>query len=117
MVIVFGLIISILCGCGADKENKQESLGDMTGIDVELAREAFSRMGYAPEFVFINWEDKKNLLAKGSIDCIWSSFTMTDREDEYHWAGPYMRSHQVVAVNEDSDIQTLEDLEGKVMQE
>lgn len=26
-----------------------------------------------------------------------------------------MRSHQVVAVNEDSDIQTLEDLEGKVM--
>lgn len=49
-----------------------------------LAREAFSRMGYAPEFVFINWEDKKNLLAKGSIDCIWSSFTMTDREDEYH---------------------------------
>lgn len=137
IVIVFGLIISILCGCGADKENKQESLGDlptvtvgcdnyspfsfmdangnMTGIDVELAREAFSRMGYASEFVFINWEDKKNLLAKGSIDCIWSSFTMTDREDEYHWAGPYMRSHQVVAVNEDSDIQTLEDLEGKVM--
>ena len=129
IVIVFGLIISILCGCGADKENKQESLGDlptvtvgydnyspfsfmdangnMTGIDVELAREAFSRMGYAPEFVFINWEDKKNLLVKGSIDCIWSSFTMTDREDEYHWAGPYMRSHQVVAVNEDSDIQTL----------
>ena len=48
--------------------------GNMTGIDVELAREAFSRMGYAPEFVFINWEDKKNLLAKGSIDCIWSSF-------------------------------------------
>jgi len=40
---------------------------------------------------------------------------MTDREDEYNWAGPYMRSHQVVAVNEDSDIQTLEDLEGKVM--
>ena len=137
IVIVFGLIISILCGCGAGKENKQKSLGDlptvtvgcdnyspfsfmdangnMTGIDVELAREAFSRMGYAPEFVFINWEDKKNLLAKGSIDCIWSSFTMTDREDEYHWAGPYMRSHQVVAVNEDSDIQTLEDLEGKVM--
>ena len=40
---------------------------------------------------------------------------MTDREDEYHWAGPYMLSHQVVAVNEDSDIQTLEDLEVKVM--
>lgn len=89
--------------------------GDMTGIDVELAREAFSRMGYMPKFQFINWEDKKELLENGDIDCIWSSFTMTDREDEYHWAGPYMRSRQVVAVNENSDIHSLQDLEGKVI--
>lgn len=89
--------------------------GDMTGIDVELAREAFSRMGYMPKFQFINWEDKKELLENGDIDCIWSSFTMTDREDEYHWAGPYMRSKQVVAVNENSDIYSLQDLEGKVV--
>lgn len=40
---------------------------------------------------------------------------MTGREDEYNWAGPYMRSRQVVAVNEDSDIQTLQDLEDKVI--
>lgn len=89
--------------------------GEMTGIDVELAREAFERMGYAPEFVFISWEDKKELLAEGTIDCIWSSFTMTGREEEYNWAGPYMKSRQVVAVNEDSDIQTLQDLEDKVI--
>lgn len=89
--------------------------GELTGIDVELAREAFARMGYAPEFTFINWEEKKNLLAEGKIDCIWSSFTMNDRENEYHWAGPYMRSRQVVAVNKDSDIYSLQDLEGKVI--
>ena len=40
---------------------------------------------------------------------------MTDREADYNWAGPYMRSRQVVAVNEDSDIWTLQDLEGKVI--
>ena len=40
---------------------------------------------------------------------------MTGRENEYHWAGPYMRSRQVVAVNEDSDIYTLQDLEDKVI--
>ena len=34
IVIVFGLIISILCGCGADKENKQESLGDLPTVTV-----------------------------------------------------------------------------------
>lgn len=40
---------------------------------------------------------------------------MTGREDEYNWAGPYMKSSQVVAVNEGSDIQTLQDLENKVI--
>ena len=89
--------------------------GNLTGIDIELAEEAFSRMGYAPEFTIISWEDKKDLLHSGEIDCIWSSFTIDGREDEYQWAGPYMRSHQVVAVNVDSDIYTLQDLEGKVM--
>lgn len=135
--IIAILIISLLCGCNKQKntaQNKSANLpvvtvgcdnyspfsymdanGNMTGIDVELAREAFSRMGYSSKFIFINWEDKKNLLADGTIDCIWSSFTMTDREEEYNWAGPYMRSHQVVAVNEDSDIQTLQDLKGKII--
>lgn len=92
-----------------------DSNGDMTGIDVELAREAFQRMGYDPKFEFINWENKTSLLAEGKIDCIWSSFTMTGREDEYNWAGPYMKSKQIVAVNEDSDIQTLQDLKDKVI--
>ena len=40
---------------------------------------------------------------------------MNDREDEYNWAGPYMKSRQVVAVNEDSDIWTLQDLKDKVI--
>ena len=38
---------------------------------------------------------------------------MDGREDEYKWAGPYMKSNQVVAVNVDSDIMTLQDLNGK----
>ena len=40
---------------------------------------------------------------------------MNDREEEYNWAGPYMQSHQVVAVNEGSNIYSLKDLKGKVM--
>ena len=89
--------------------------GNMTGIDVELAREAFGRMGYRAEFRVINWEEKRNLLHEGKIDCIWSSFTMDGREEDYNWAGPYMESHQVVAVDPDSDIWSLSDLEDKVI--
>lgn len=40
---------------------------------------------------------------------------MTGREEDYNWAGPYMESHQVVAVLPESDIVTLADLEDKVM--
>lgn len=89
--------------------------GKPTGVDMELATEAFRRMGYEPEFRFINWEEKKDLLESGEIDCIWSSYTMDGREDEYQWAGPYMKSSQVVAVNADSDIYTLSDLAGKTI--
>lgn len=89
--------------------------GNVTGIDVELATEAFDRMGYQVEIEFINWEEKKDLLANGSIDCIWSSFTMDGREDEYKWAGPYMKSNQVIAVNVDSDVTSIQELEGKTI--
>ena len=130
-------MLGLLGGCGSQQNGQQEAAedlpvlivgcddyspfsyadvdGELTGIDVELAKEAFARMGYAPEFTFINWEEKKDLLADGKIDCVWSSFTMDGRESEFNWAGPYMRSHQVVAVNADSDIYEMQDLAGKVM--
>ena len=89
--------------------------GNMKGIDVEIGTEAFRRMGYKANFIFISWENKKFLLTDKKIDCIWSSFTMNGRESEYKWAGPYMKSHQVIAVTPESPIQKLSDLEGKVI--
>ena len=87
--------------------------GVPTGIDVELATEAFKRMGYQVEVVQINWEKKKELVESGEIDCIMGCFSMKGRLDDYQWAGPYMASNQVVAVNENSDIYKLSDLKGK----
>ncbi len=87
--------------------------GQYAGIDVELAKKAFEKLGYEPEFQVIDWEDKDTDLADGTIDCIWSCYTMTDRENNYQWAGPYMYSRQVVAVRADSDIHTLADLKDK----
>lgn len=89
--------------------------GAPTGIDVELATEAFGRLGYRAKFVTIDWEKKKELVENDTIDCIWGSFSMDGREEEYQWAGPYLHSRQVVAVRSDSDIRTLQDLAGKVV--
>ena len=124
----------LLAGCAADTANANADLpvitvgcdnyppfnyvngnGQPTGIDVELAAEAFRRMGYRPEYITINWTEKNALLEIGAIDCIWSIFSMSGRADEYTWAGPYMYSHQVVAVMPGSDIQTLADLAGKTV--
>ena len=126
------LMVMGLLSCGAPQEKPDTSLpklligsdtyppyvymdnnGDITGLDVEIAREALRRMGYQAEFVSIDWERKKELVNKGDIDCIWGCFSMNGRQDDYQWAGPYMVSREVVAVNEHSDIQTLSDLAGR----
>ncbi len=93
--------------------NYEDADGKPTGIDVELAKEAFARIGYEPEFRYINWEEKKELVENGNIDCIWGSYSIEGRENLYRWTSPYMKSYQVVAVRKDSDIYTLADLEGK----
>lgn len=89
--------------------------GRPTGIDVDLAKEACRRMGYKVEFDTISWDDKNRVLESGGVDCLWGSFSMKGREKQYRWAGPYMRSRQVVAVNDSSPIQSLADLEGKLL--
>lgn len=89
--------------------------GTPAGIDVEIATEAFRRMGYAARFEVIDWEQKTALVESGAIDCIWGCFSMQGRETLYQWAGPYMVSRQVVAVNADSSIQSLSNLAGKTV--
>ena len=45
---------------------------------MELATEAFRRMGYQVDVVQINWEKKKELVESGEIDCITVSYTHLD---------------------------------------
>ena len=92
-----------------------DEYGNIVGLDVEILTEALARIGYKPKYQLIDWEKKKELLASGELDCVMGSFTMTGREGEYRWAGPYLASRQVVAVDPESDIYTLADLEGKVV--
>jgi polar amino acid transport system substrate-binding protein len=87
--------------------------GDYAGLDIELAREACSRIGLEPVFVAVKWDSKNECLADGTIDCIWSCFSMNGREDDYNWVGPYMYSRQVAAVPGDSEIRQLKDLTGR----
>lgn len=134
--VLFGvtiLAVSMLCGC--EKQDRQAGTGDLekvtvgidkfepytyldangnyTGVDIEIAECVFHELGYEPVFKFITWSEKNENLADGTIDCIWSCYSMNDRENDYQWAGPYLYSRQVVAVRSDSSIQTIADLSDK----
>ena len=87
--------------------------GFYTGVDYEIAKEACQRIGYEPVFTEIPWEDKGDLLEDGTVDCIWSCFSMNNRMEQYQWAGPYLKSSVVVVTAADSDIHTIADLAGK----
>ena len=55
-----------------------------TGIDVELATEAFRRMGYQVEVIQINWEKKKEPAESGEIRLYYGfCFSMEGRLDDY----------------------------------
>ena len=92
-----------------------DSNGELSGIDADLAREACKRLHYQAVFTTIDWTEKDSLLESGDVDCIWGCFSMTGREKDYQWAGPYMVNRQVVAVNQNSNISQLSDLAGKTV--
>lgn len=96
--------------------NFSDKNGNPAGIDVEIASEAFLRMGYKAQFKNIVWDEKDEMLADGKVDCLWGCFSMNGREDKYRWVGPYMNSRQAVAVRTDSNIYALSDLSGKELQ-
>lgn len=87
--------------------------GNITGSDIEIAKEAFKRMGYQPVFKKITWGDQKDLLKNKKVDCIWCGFSIDGREKQYQWSGPYLKCNQKVLVRADSKIKKLSDLKGK----
>ena len=86
-ILLAGILAVTLAGCKNTDNTKEENEkpiitlgsdnyppynylnedGVPTGIDVELATEAFKRMEYQVEVVQINWEKKKELVDSGSI--------------------------------------------------
>lgn len=72
---------------------------DWTGFDAELAQAFAESLGVTLEFVEIDWDQKTELLEKGSIDCIWNGMTMTDElQETISCSEPYLSNAQVVVL-------------------
>ncbi|MDD5945775.1 MAG: amino acid ABC transporter substrate-binding protein [Clostridia bacterium] len=92
-----------------------DEAGNYVGFDLDLAQEVCDRNGWELVKQPIDWNSKDMELNSGSIDCIWNGFTITGRESEYTWSDPYVDNSIVFVVLSDSDIQTKEDLAGKIV--
>ena len=89
--------------------------GEYTGFDLELAQAVCDLQGWELVKTPIDWDSKDLELNSGAIDFIWNGFTMNGREEEYTWSVPYVDNSQVIVVAEDSGIESLEDLAGKIV--
>lgn len=90
--------------------------GELVGFDIDLARAVADHLGVELELQPIDWSTKEMELEAGNIDMIWNGYTITDeRKERVLMSDPYMENDQVIVVLADSDIKTLDDLEGKTV--
>ncbi|MGE5614671.1 MAG: amino acid ABC transporter substrate-binding protein [Bacillota bacterium] len=87
---------------------------ELTGFDVDVAKEVCNRLGIKLRLQQIVWDTKEQELNTGNIDCIWNGFTITEeRKENVLFTEPYMGNRQVLVVKSDSTLSKLSDFEGK----
>jgi ABC-type amino acid transport substrate-binding protein len=88
--------------------------GEVEGFDVDLGNYIADRLGVEPVFREATSDNRIPLLIDGTIDLILSTMTITEERDlEIDFSEPYYVANGDVLVPGDSDIQTLDDLNGQ----
>ena len=89
---------------------------EITGYDIDLAKEVARRLGVEFRAQPIDWDAKEMELETGKIDCVWNGFTITEeRKNALSFTEAYLNNDQVLVVRNDSGIKTLSDMKGKVV--
>ncbi len=88
--------------------------GEITGFDIDLAKEVCNRLGVELELRPIDWDAKILDLNSRDIDVIWNGLSITeDRKKTIGFSTPYLANRQIVIVLEGSGIDSKKDLAGK----
>lgn len=85
--------------------------GEVTGFDIDIAKEVAERLGVEAEFVYIDWDAKVLELNGKNIDMIWNGLTITeDRKKEILFSKPYFDNRIVIISLADAGIDKISDL-------
>jgi cystine transport system substrate-binding protein len=93
-----------------------ETTKELTGFDVEVARELGNRLGLEIEFKTMEFDGLLPALRNGQIDVAANDFTITEeRQEKFDFTIPIKHSFGSALVRESdsSGIETVEDLKGK----
>ena len=97
----------------------RDDKNEITGFDVDLAKEAAKRLGREVEFKAIDWSSKEAELKSKRIDVLWNGLDITpERQENMLFSDPYMDNRQIVFVRhseEPSTIMSEADLAGKTV--
>jgi len=128
---------TVVTGCGGQESNDAKSAADsdkkivvglddefppmgfrdekneITGFDVDLAKEAAKRLGREVEFKAIDWSSKEAELKSGRIDVLWNGLDITpERQENMLFSDPYMDNRQIVFVRHSATGSTIADEKG-----
>lgn len=131
IVILAGLLVITGCSVSTDKDTNTLVIGiddkfapmgfrdennKLVGFDIDYARASAKKMGAKIKFQPIDWKTKESELTSGRIDLIWNGYTITDeRKEKVLFSKPYLKNAQVVVTLKDSNINRLDDLNGKIV--
>ena len=77
----------------------RDEKNEITGFDVELAKEAAKRLGREVEFKAIDWSSKEAELKSKRIDILWNGLDITpERQENMLFSDPYMDNRQIIFV-------------------
>ena len=135
-LVSLGLVLILIAGCSA-KSTTDDSLknvldsgklivgyteyppmgftdnGEVTGFDIDIAKEVCDRLGVEAVFQIIDWDSKVMELNGNNIDVIWNGLTITaEREEEILFSKPYFNNRIVILTLTDKTTNAIAELSG-----
>lgn len=95
---------------------KDPKTNELTGFEVEIAKEFAKRLGLEVEFKTMEFDGILPALRNGQIDLASNNFTINEeRKKKFDFTAPYKHSYGTIVVRakDDSGIQSVEDFKGK----
>lgn len=129
LVLAVMMMVACFAGCGA-QSNKLvmgtnaafppyefvDDAGNIVGIDAEIAQAIADKLGMELEIKDMEFDSLIPAVQEGSVDIVLAGMTVTpEREESVDFTDSYATGIQVIIVKEDSEIASVDDLEGKMI--